>query len=144
MHKEAIAKFGRLLEVKRYSPNTRKVYIGAILLFFKFFKNKNILEINDNDVFRYVEHKIKDENISFSSQKGIIGAIKLFYKTVYNKNIKVDYIYPYRYENKLPKVLAKEDIKNIIGKIDNIKHKNNTNLHTYNRYEKIKNKKPFG
>ena len=99
MHKEAITKFGRLLEVKRYSPNTRKVYIGAILLFFKFFKNKNILEINDNDVFRYVEHKIKDENISFSSQKGIIGAIKLFYKTVYNKNIKVDYIYPYRYEN---------------------------------------------
>ncbi|OGI88462.1 hypothetical protein A2995_01525 [Candidatus Nomurabacteria bacterium RIFCSPLOWO2_01_FULL_33_24] len=123
MHKEQIVKFGRLLEIKRYSPNTRKVYMGAINLFLSFFKNKKILEITNDDVFRYLEHKIKDENISFSSQKGIVSAIKLFYKTIYNKNIKINYIYPDRYESKLPKVLAKEDVKKIIDSIKNIKHR---------------------
>lgn len=34
-------------------------------------------------ILRYTEHKIKDNKISFSTQKRMVGAIKLFYKYVF-------------------------------------------------------------
>ena len=123
MHKELITKFDRLLEVKRYALSTRKTYIGAISLFLQYFLKKDVLNISNDDVFRYLEHKIKDDNISFSTQKGIVGAIKLFYKHLYNKNINIDYIYPDRPEYKLPNVLSISDIKSILDNITNLKHK---------------------
>lgn len=123
MHKYMITKFLNLLEVKRYSKNTQKTYIKAISQFLEYFSKTDPLKINNEDIFRYIEHKIKDNKISFSTQKGIVGAIKLFYKYVYNRNIKIDYIYPDRQEHKLPKVLAIEDIKKILNSIQNLKHK---------------------
>jgi len=123
MHKELITKFLKILEVKRYSKSTQKTYIQAISQFLDYFSKKDPAELNHEDIFRYVEHKIKDKQISFSTQKGIIGAIKLFYKHIYNKNIKIDYIYPDRREHKLPKVLSAEDIKKVLGSIDNLKHR---------------------
>jgi len=118
-----ITKFLNLLEVKRYSKNTQKTYIQAISQFLEYFSKADPLKINNEDIFRYIEHKIKDNKISFSTQKGIVGAIKRFYKYVYNRNIKIDYIYPDRQELKLPKVLAIEDIKKILNSIQNLKHK---------------------
>lgn len=123
MHKYMITKFLNLLEVKRYSKNTQKTYIQAISQFLEYFSKTDPSKINNEDIFRYIEHKIKDNKISFSTQKGIVGAIKLFYKYVYNRNIKIDYIYPDRQELKLPKVLAIEDIKKILNSIQNLKHK---------------------
>jgi len=123
MHKELITKFLKILEVKRYSKSTQKTYIQAISQFLDYFSKKDPAELNHEDIFRYVEHKIKDKQISFSTQKGIIGAIKLFYKHIYNKNIKIDYIYPDRREHKLPKVLSVKDIKKVLGSIDNLKHR---------------------
>jgi len=123
MHKYMITKFLNLLEVKRYSKNTQKTYIQAISQFLEYFSKTDPSKINNEDIFRYIEHKIKDNKISFSTQKGIVGAIKRFYKYVYNRNIKIDYIYPDRQELKLPKVLAIEDIKKILNSIQNLKHK---------------------
>lgn len=124
MHKELITKFLRLLEIKRYSKNTLKTYGGAISLFTDYFiKTPDLNSLSHEDILRYVEHKVKDDKISFSSQKGTVGAIKLFYKHVFNRNIGIDYIYPDRSEHKLPKVLASEDIKKLLGTITNLKHK---------------------
>lgn len=123
MHKDLITKFLRILEVKRYSKSTQKTYIQAISQFLDYFSKKDPSELNHENIFRYVEHKIKDKEISFSTQKGIIGAIKLFYKHLYDKNIHIDYMYPDRREHKLPNVLAIEDLKKIIESINNLKHK---------------------
>ena len=123
MHNELIAQFNALMEVKRYAPNTRKTYVNNISQFLNYFSQRNPLEINHKDVFRYIQHKINDQQISFSAQKGIVGAIKLFYKTLYHKNLQIDYIYPDRQEYKLPKVLSQQDIKTILDTLENIKHK---------------------
>ncbi len=123
MQKELITKFLKLLEIKRYSKSTQKTYVQAISQFLQYFSKKDPSEINHEDILRYVEHRIKDKNISISSQKGMVGAIKLFYKNIYNKNLRIDYIYPDRAEYKLPKVLDIDDIKIILNSIENLKHK---------------------
>jgi integrase/recombinase XerD len=123
MHKEAIAKFKKLIIVKRYSPKTVSTYIGALTIFCEYFKNQNLNNLTHEDIFRYVEHRIKDDKISFSYQKQLVGAIKLFYKTLFNKNINIDYIYPDRSFVKLPKVLSPRDVSKIIDSTENLKHK---------------------
>jgi site-specific recombinase XerD len=123
MHTVLIKKFLKLLKIKRYSKSTIETYGGAISLFLKYFDKSDPAELLHEDIFRYIEHKIKDGKISFSTQKGIVGAIKLFYKHLYNKNIGIDYICTDRAEYKLPKVLSQEDIKNLLNAIKNIKHK---------------------
>lgn len=123
MNKEDIAKFYKIMEIKRYAPNTIKTYGGAISSFLEYFSKRDVEKISHKDIEKYLEHKIKDKKISFSAQKGIIGAIKLYYKFLYNKNIAIDYLYPDRNEFKLPKVLSGEDIKNILNTIENLKHK---------------------
>lgn len=123
MHKEQIAKFKRLVAVKRYSSKTVATYISALTLFCEYFKNQNLNNLTHEDVFRYIEHRIKDDGISFSYQKQLVGSIKLFYKTVFGKNINIDYIYPDRPSVKLPKVLSAQDVLKIIDSTENLKHK---------------------
>lgn len=124
MQTDLITKFVRLLEIKRYSQNTIKTYNGAISLFLEYFsKIEDLNQLTNDDIFRYVEHKVKYNKISFSSQKGMLGAIKLFYKHIFNRNIGIDYIYLDRNQHKLPKVLSTEDIKSLLDTIQNLKHK---------------------
>jgi integrase/recombinase XerD len=111
MHKEPITKFHKLLEIKRYAPNTIRAYVGTLSVFSAYFSKRDIPTLSEDDIQRYVEHKIKDKRISFSAQKGIVGAITLFYKHMFNKKININYLYPDRPEYKLPKALSIEDVK---------------------------------
>ena len=123
MNKEDIAKFYKVMEIKRYAPNTIKTYGAAISSFLEYFSKRDIEKLLHEDIEKYLQHKVKDKKISFSAQKGIVGAIKLYYKFLYNKNIYIDYLYPDRSEFKLPKVLSTEDIKKMIDSIENLKHR---------------------
>lgn len=123
MHQEQIAKFKQLIVAKRYSPKTVSTYVSALTLFCDYFKNQNLRNLTHEDVFRYIEHRIKDDKISFSYQKQLVGSIKLFYKTVFGENINIDYIYPDRSSVKLPKVLSSHDVSKIIDSTENLKHR---------------------
>ena len=119
-HEEQITKFIKQLQVKRYAPSTIKTYKNNLKDFSLYFKKQNLSNITHQDIFRYIEHKIKDEKISFSYQKGLVGAIKLFYSLIYLKNINIDYIYPDRSESKLPRVLSSSDIAKLIASTKNL------------------------
>jgi integrase/recombinase XerD len=120
---EYITQFKRLLLVKRYSKNTVSTYTGYLQTFLEYFKKADLQQLDKKDIFRYLEHRIVDQKVSFSHQRGIVGAIRLFYKLVFGRNLDINYIYPDRAEYKLPNVLAQQEIKNIIENIDNLKHK---------------------
>jgi integrase/recombinase XerD len=123
MIKEDIAKFSQILEIKRYAPNTIKAYTSATSSFLDYFSKRIPCEISCTDITKYLEHKIKDQKISFSGQKRIIGSIKLYYKFLYNKTLDINYLYPDRSQYTLPKVLSIQDIKKILDCVSNLKHK---------------------
>jgi integrase/recombinase XerD len=120
---EDITQYERLLRVKRYSRSTIKTYTGHIKGFIEYFKKTDLQKLDQKDIFRYLEHKIVGQGISFSHQKGIIGSITLFYKLIFDRNVNLNYIYPDKSEHKLPNVLSQEEVKKIIESIDNLKHK---------------------
>lgn len=66
---------------------------------------------------------VTNKGISQAYQKVMVGAIKLFFNELLGKNYKLDYLYPDRYEKKLPDVLDKSEVRQIIDTIQNLKHK---------------------
>lgn len=120
---EKIKVFTLWLKSKRYSPNTIKTYVDAIKTFLKFYANKPISEITNQDVIKFNNEYILAKNYSASFQNQVVNAIKLFFRTVQNKTIDVDLIHRPKRSKLLPNVLSKEEVKAILDAPTNVKHK---------------------
>jgi len=118
-----ITEFTHWLKSKRYSPNTIKTYVDSIRSFLKFYHNKPIAEITNQDVITFNNEYILAKNYSASFQNQVVNAIKLFFRTVHNKAIDVDLVHRPKRPKLLPNVLSKEEVKLILEAPTNVKHK---------------------
>lgn len=120
---ESIAKFKNYLRSKRYSENTIKTYSDALKSFLVFFRQKDLSEIDNDDVILYNNEYILKYKLSPSYQNQIVNAIKLFFKTVQNRIIDIEKIHRPKRAKVLPNVLSKEEVKAILEAHSNLKHK---------------------
>lgn len=120
---KGIDDFKRYLDTKRYSPNTVKSYCEALQTFLGFYNDKNIKDINNQDVVTFYNDYILEKKLSPSFQNQVVNAIKLYFKTIKETSIIIDKIYRPKGEKLLPNVLSKEEIKQILNAHTNIKHK---------------------
>ncbi len=120
---EQIEKFRKLLLSKRYSDSTVKTYTEALKSFLTFYNKKSVAEITNDDVIRYDNDYILENNLSASYQNQIINAIKLFFTTVRETKIEINKIHRPKRAKLLPNVLSKEEVKLILNAHSNIKHK---------------------
>jgi integrase/recombinase XerD len=120
---KGIDDFKRYLDTKRYSPNTVKSYCEALQTFLGFYNDKNIKDINNQDVVTFYNDYILEKKLSPSFQNQVVNAIKLYFKTIKETSIIIDKVYRPKGEKLLPNVLSKEEIKQILNAHTNIKHK---------------------
>ena len=126
MTEEAINKlkqYKQWLQSKRYSDNTIVTYADALKSFLKFFSNKPVSEITNQDFITFNTDFVLKHKLSPSYQNQVVNAIKLFFKTVENRVIDIDQIHRPKREKLLPNVLSKEEIKQILNAHSNLKHK---------------------
>lgn len=117
---EEINNFSERLKVKRYSRNTIKTYISILIkVFDHYWDNTNLKE---KEIFAYINNQVQ-KWISISFQKQLIWALSLYYNKYLWKKYNFKYIYPERNEYKIPNVLSKEEVKKLIEKIENLKHR---------------------
>ena len=126
--KEKAAQFSRWLKSKRNSDNTIKTYTDALKSFLLFYNSKPIEDITNADLITYNNDYILKNNLSSSYQNQIVNAVKLFFRTVENKVMNEELIHRPKGEKKLPNVLSKEEVKEILESINNIKHKSMLSL----------------
>ena len=110
------------LELKRYSANTVKNYISSFETFINHFKDKELKEINEVDIRKYLQLLIQ-KGVSNSQVNLTINSIKFYYETVLGMPNRFYSIERPRKERSLPEVLSKEEIIKIIESANNIKHK---------------------
>ncbi|BAO76459.1 site-specific tyrosine recombinase/integron integrase [Winogradskyella sp. PG-2] len=110
------------LELKRYSANTVKNYVSSFESFINYYKDKELSEINDLDIRKYLQLLIKD-GLSNSQVNLSINSIKFYYETVLGMPNRFYSIERPRKKKLLPDVLSKEEILRIIDCTNNIKHK---------------------
>ncbi|WP_028297732.1 site-specific tyrosine recombinase/integron integrase [Olivibacter sitiensis] len=118
-----IEKFNQWLRSKRYSENTIKTYHDAIRVFLRFFSDKELSSIENNDIIDFNNEYILKNKLSASYQNQVVNAVKLFFRTVQNRNVDIDKIDRPKKPKTLPNVLSKEEIKAILEAHGNIKHR---------------------
>lgn len=118
-----IVRFEHYLQSKRYSSNTIKVYAETLRVFLRYFTNKAIEEISNEDLIAFNNDYILKNNFSSSYQNQLVNAVKLYYSAIQHKKIDVELVHRPRREKTLPNVLSKEEVKSILDAPYNLKHR---------------------
>ncbi|MDP5009826.1 MAG: phage integrase N-terminal SAM-like domain-containing protein, partial [Crocinitomicaceae bacterium] len=82
-----IVRFEHYLQSKRYSSNTIKVYTETLRVFLRYFANKAIEEISNEDLIAFNNDYILKNNFSSSYQNQLVNAVKLYYSAIQHKKI---------------------------------------------------------
>ena len=112
----------RKLELKRYANSTIRTYVSCFETFINLYNDRNIQDLNEEDIRMYLQKLIR-EDFSHSYINQAINAIKFYYEVVLEMPNRFYAIERPRPIEKLPKVLAKEEIMAIIDNTNNIKHR---------------------
>ena len=113
------------LRLRNYSFKTIKSYLGCLREYFDF-KKFNLGKIDEETIKQFLLNK-QSKNYSSQTINLYLNAIKFFYREVLKIPQKIDLKFAKR-SKKLPIVLSREEIKNIIDSIRNPKHKLITSL----------------
>ena len=116
-------KYIQLLQQKRYSDSTVKIYSSYFGQFQKYFANYNLQKISPDQINSYILELMHKNDISASQQNQRINAIKFYYEKVLGREKKYYKVERPRKERKLPTVLSKQEVNLILDLSVNIKHK---------------------
>ena len=123
-----VQKFTDWLLSKRYSDNTIRTYTDAISTFLKFFHDRPVDQITNDDVIRFNNDYILARKYSASYQNQIVNALKLFFQITDRRTIDIESLHRPKKGKSLPKVLSEEEIMRILNAPDNLKHRCMLNL----------------
>lgn len=120
MQQKYLEQTSRELKLRNYSPKTIKAYFNCLKEYFDF-KKFNLEKIDGENIKQFLLNK-RDKNYSSQTINLYLNAIKFFYREVLRTPEKINLKFAKR-SKKLPVVLSREEIKNIINVIRNPKHK---------------------
>ena len=113
-----LQKTREMCKLRGFSSRTVKSYLYHISDFFDFISRIGLNLSNEG-----VKSYLLSCKLSNSSMRLKRAAIGFLFKDVLNKPIDLDKVPYQKKEKSLPKVISKEKIKELIGEIDNLKHK---------------------
>ncbi len=109
------------LRLKGYSFKTRKTYIKHIKRYLSFI-DKQLDLATEQDIKSYILF-LMDEQNSHSYANQAISSIKFLYNDTLEQGQIIKSMARPKKENKLPNVLSFEEVKKILGALDNEKHR---------------------
>lgn len=112
-----------LLEQKRYSKSTIDTYTNYFRDFVRHFQDKVLDDISVEKINSYLLELIRKHDISHSQQNQRINAIKFYYEKVLGRKKIYSQIERPRRASSLPNILSTSEIKLIIDRTKNLKHK---------------------
>ena len=110
------------MTLKGLSPSTQKLYLEKVSNFAKYF-NRTPEALGEEEVRKYFLYLIEEKKISDSYFKQAICGIKFLYTITLKRDWKrLEVIRPKK-NQKLPVILSKEEIKQILDVVRNLKHR---------------------
>ncbi len=109
------------LKLQGFSDQTIKAYILHNKKFLEYI-NKLPLEVEEEDVKKYMAHLISERNQKPASVSLVLSALKFFYKNIIGKEVIKNLKAP-KAEKKLPIVLTKKEVLKLLNRIKNKKHR---------------------
>ncbi|WP_339810250.1 site-specific tyrosine recombinase/integron integrase [uncultured Imperialibacter sp.] len=110
------------LALKKYSSSTIRSYVMYFERFINHYKHLEINSLNELHIRAFLEQMVKNKS-SNSALNMAVNAIKFYFEIVQDMPNRFYEIERPNKEQKLPKVLSKEEVKAIIANTNNIKHR---------------------
>jgi len=119
---DILARSERELRLKRYSHRTRKRYLSIQRAFLDYVSTPPT--VTDCEKIRdFVHDRVTSRSLGFSSHSQTVSAIRFLYRRVFQTPL-VDLDLPYpKKERRLPRVLPRISVLNLLGAIKNEKHR---------------------
>jgi len=118
----AIRRISRKLDLKRYSENTKRIYLTQFKYFANYFGLENPDDLTRTQITHWINHLVKHRKVSGSYQNQTINAIKFYYEHVLGRDRTLYDLDRPRKEKKLPIVLTKREVQLIFNCVSNLKH----------------------
>lgn len=122
-NKDVLNRFYTYLKGKRYSKSTIRTYTFFIADFIEFHNNKALESLNNRDIELFIEAIFLKRNYSVSTQRQFISAVKqfkIFYPECEINNLELTRP---KKDRRLPTVLSKEEVLDLIRQTKNLKHR---------------------
>jgi len=110
------------LELKRYASNTVRTYVNLFEKFINYYPNYELQTLNESHIRAYLQRLISHKK-SNSYVNQSINAIKFYYEVVLGMPNRFYDLERPRKEKKLPIVVSKETVLQIIEATSNLKHR---------------------
>jgi integrase/recombinase XerD len=110
------------LVVRGMSPRTLESYTGAVAALAKYYRRRPD-RISAQEVQRYLLHLIQEKGLAWSSCNIALSGLKFFYRVTLKRTQAQFELPTPRQPQKLPQILAPEEVVRIIESADNPKHR---------------------
>lgn len=120
---QLMSEYRRWLEHKRYSENTVRTYTEMLAVFTGYIHPNSLRTVSNDDVVDFVHNVLVGEGYSFTYQNQLVSSLKLFYSEMTDTFIDIEKLERPRREHKLPNVLSKNEVHQILTALRNVKHK---------------------
>lgn len=116
--------FRILMQVKRYSANTIKSYIGLLRVFDAYIGDEHEMHRLDvKHLFQLIREFIITKKYVYATQKQFLSALKLYMNEIHKIPLDIETLSPRKPQQVLPDILSNEEISALIKVTTNIKHK---------------------
>ncbi len=114
-----------ILQLKGYSENTIRTYLGLLTVFMEtcMLKMDQLSRASEKELLPVLINHMNKKKYGYTSQKQLIAAIKILYKEIYRTKLSLSNIYPTRRPYELPTVLSKREVSQLLDNTGNLKHK---------------------
>ncbi|MCX9012296.1 MAG: tyrosine-type recombinase/integrase [Candidatus Methanoperedens sp.] len=116
----ALKKLETEMKLRGFSKQTSKMYLFYNTKFLAYIK-KPQEDVDEDDIKEYLAHKMSDHSLSNASISLIKASLKFFYTEILGKNLAL--IKTPKASKKLPVVLTRKEIRDLLDNTENPKHR---------------------
>lgn len=110
------------LELKGYSPTTKKIYLENVKAFVRYY-NQPPDQLGDEDIRRYLYYLYTEKKSSYSAVNIAYNALRLFYSSVLRRTWDIKKLPRPRGKKRLPVVLDTSEVKRLFEAVINLKYR---------------------
>jgi integrase/recombinase XerD len=114
------------MRLKRYSPKTIKIYLTALCTINDWcLENKHALvdDLDGNALRGFFKYLTDEKKSSLSTMRIHRFAVSYYFRQILKKDVDLAYVEGLRDSKHLPVVMSRDEVRKILGAIDNLKHR---------------------
>jgi integrase/recombinase XerD len=110
------------ITLRRYSARTRKAYMHHVRAFLHWYGTP-IDQAGEDDVRRYLLHRIECDNVSAAYHSQAVSALRFMFRVVLGRPAALENLPRPKPDRRLPAVLGRADARRIVESVVNLKHR---------------------